>query len=198
MAAQDSRERIGDRAVRVPRSEETSPTDIPVAPRTISVRGITSPMSLIYGFLIIDAIGTGLLMLPIASEEPGVADFLTCLFTASTAVTVTGLGDRRHFGSLDVVRPGGDICHLIFIGGLGFMTGAAFLIILVGQELGFAEQTDSARGSWRRSIGWHRVLVRNIVVFAVALQLSDLSFCGCTGLSCETSGKDSGFGNRCG
>ncbi len=169
MAAQDSRERIGDQAVRVPRSAETSPTDIPVAPRTISVRGLTSPMSLIYGFLIINAIGTGLLMLPISSEGPGVADFLTCLFTASTAVTVTGL---VTVDTLDHWTLFGQavILSLIFIGGLGFMTGAAFLIILVGQELGLQNRLIVREGLGEGQLGGITVLVRNIVVFAVALQ----------------------------
>ena len=169
MSAQDSRERIGDQAVRVPRTAETSPTDIPVAPRTISVRGITSPMSLIYGFLIIDAIGTGLLMLPISSEGPGVAGFLTCLFTASTAVTVTGL---VTVDTLDHWTLFGQavILSLIFIGGLGFMTGAAFLIILVGQELGLQNRLIVREGLGEGQLGGIAVLVRNIVVFAVALQ----------------------------
>ncbi len=169
MAARDSRERIGDQAVRVPRSAETSPADIPVAPRTISVRGLTSPMSLIYGFLIIDAIGTGLLMLPISSEEPGVASFLTCLFTASSAVTVTGL---VTVDTLDHWTLFGQavILSLIFIGGLGFMTGAAFLIILVGQELGLQNRLIVREGLGGGQLGGITVLVRNIVVFAVALQ----------------------------
>ena len=169
MAARDSRERIGDQAVRVPRSAETSSTEIPVAPRTISVRGFTSPMSLIYGFLIIDAIGTGLLMLPISSKEAGVADFLTCLFTASTAVTVTGLvtvDTLDHWSFFGQVV----ILSLIFIGGLGFMTGAAFLIILVGQELGLQNRLIVREGLGGGQLGGIAVLVRNIVVFAIALQ----------------------------
>ena len=170
MATRESRERIGDRAVRVPRTVETSSTDIPVAPRTISVRGFTSPMSLIYGFLIIDLIGTGLLMLPISSVEPGVANILTCLFTASTAVTVTGL---VTVDTLDHWTLFGQavILSLIFIGGLGFMTGAAFLIILVGQELGLQNRLIVREGLGGGQLGGIATLVRNIVIFAVAAQL---------------------------
>ncbi len=169
MATRDNPERIGDRAVRVPRLAETAPVDISVAPRTISVRGLTSPMSLIYGFLIIDLIGTGLLMLPISSEQPGVANFLTCLFTASTAVTVTGL---VTVDSLDHWTFFGQavILALIFIGGLGFMTGAAFLIILVGQELGLQNRLIVREGLGGGQLGGITALVRNIVIFAVAAQ----------------------------
>jgi Trk-type K+ transport system membrane component len=42
-------------------------------------------------FLIVIAVGTWLLMLPAARTEPGSAGFLTALFTATSAVCVTGL-----------------------------------------------------------------------------------------------------------
>ena len=126
-------------------------------------------MSLIYGFLIIDLIGTGLLLLPISSKDPSVTDFLTCFFTASTSVTVTGLvtvDTLEHwtlFGQAVILS-------LIFIGGLGFMTGAAFLIILVGQELGLQNRLIVREGLGVGQLGDITVLVRNIVVFAVAAQ----------------------------
>ncbi len=140
-----------------------------VAPRTISVRGLTSPMSLIYGFLIIDLIGASLLMLPISSKAPGAANILTCLFTATTSVTVTGLvtvDTLEHwtlFGQAVILT-------LIFIGGLGFMTGAAFLIILVGQELRLQNRLIVREGLGWGQLGDITTLVRKIVVFAVAIQ----------------------------
>ena len=170
MVRRDSQERIGDRAVRVPRSAETSAVDVPVADRRVSVRGFTSPMFLLYGFLIIDLIGTGLLMLPISSVEPGVANFLTCLFTSSTAVTVTGL---VTVDTLDHWTTFGQavILGLIFIGGIGFMTGAAFLIILVGQELGLQNRLIVREGLGGGQLGGITTLVRNIVVFSISAQL---------------------------
>ncbi len=171
MAAQDNQTHLGDRAVRVARRSETSPLDLPVASRTISVRGITSPMSLIYGFMVINLIGTGLLMLPIASTEPGAADFLTCLFTATTSVTVTGL---VTVDTLDHWTLFGQavILVLIFIGGIGFMTGAAFLIILIGQELGLQNRLIVREGLGGGQLGGITTLVRNIVIFAVSVQLA--------------------------
>ncbi|MXZ02952.1 MAG: hypothetical protein F4Y88_04565 [Chloroflexi bacterium] len=170
MDPQDNRTRIGDQVVRVPRQAATTPVDMSVAPRTISVRGLTSPMSLIYGFFIIDLIGTSLLMLPISSKAPGAANILTCLFTATTSVTVTGLvtvDTLEHwtlFGQAVILT-------LIFIGGLGFMTGAAFLIILVGQELRLQNRLIVREGLGWGQLGDITKLVRNIVVFAVAIQL---------------------------
>lgn len=169
MDPQDNRTRIGDQVVRVPRQAATAPVDLSVAPRTISVRGLTSPMSLIYGFLIIDLIGASLLMLPISSKAPGAANILTCLFTATTSVTVTGLvtvDTLEHwtlFGQAVILT-------LIFIGGLGFMTGAAFLIILVGQELRLQNRLIVREGLGWGQLGDITTLVRKIVVFAIAIQ----------------------------
>ena len=126
-------------------------------------------MSLIYGFFIIDLIGTSLLMLPISSKAPGAANILTCLFTATTSVTVTGLvtvDTLEHwtlFGQAVILT-------LIFIGGLGFMTGAAFLIILVGQELRLQNRLIVREGLGWGQLGDITKLVRNIVVFAVVIQ----------------------------
>ena len=126
-------------------------------------------MSLIYGFFIIDLIGTSLLMLPISSKAPGAANILTCLFTATTSVTVTGLvtvdtlGHWTLFGQAIILT-------LIFIGGLGFMTGAAFLIILIGQELRLQNRLIVREGLGWGQLGDITTLVRKIVVFAVAIQ----------------------------
>ena len=156
--------------VRVPRAADASPVDISVAPRSISVRGFSSPMALIYGFVIIDLIGTGLLMLPMSSKAEGIANPLTCLFTATTSVTVTGLvtvDTLEHwtlFGQAVIMM-------LIFIGGLGFMTGAAFLIILMGQDLRLQNRLIVREGLGWGGLGGVTRLVRNIVLFAVVSQI---------------------------
>jgi trk system potassium uptake protein TrkH len=128
-------------------------------------------MSLIYGFLIIALAGAGLLLLPIASKEPGTTDLLTCIFTASSAVTVTGL---VTVDTLDHWTLFGQavILSLIFIGGLGFMTGAAFLIILIGQELGLQNRLIVREGLGAGQLGGITVLVRNIVIFAMSAQVT--------------------------
>ena len=171
MRTRESGPRIGDHVVRVPRAAETAPVDVPIAPRSISVRGFSSPMALIYGFIFIDLIGTGLLMLPIASKAEGIANPLTCLFTATTSVTVTGLvtvDTLEHwtfFGQAVIMM-------LIFIGGLGFMTGAAFLIIVMGQELRLQNRLIVREGLGGGELGGVTRLVRNIVLFAVVSQLA--------------------------
>lgn len=84
-------------------------------------------------FLVAMLIGTALLMLPQAANGPG-ASFMTALFTATSAVCVTGLVvvDTPVFWSPFGV---GVILVLIQIGGFGIMTGATLLGLLVGQRL---------------------------------------------------------------
>ena len=162
--------RIGDDVVRVPRAAQAAPGDVPVPTRSVSVRGFASPMSLVYGFIIIDLIGTGLLLLPIASKAPGIADPITCLFTATTSVTVTGL---VTVDTLDHWTIFGQavVLSLMFIGGLGFMTGAAFMIILIGQELRLQNRLIVREGLGWGGLGGITTLVRNIVLFAVVSQI---------------------------
>jgi trk system potassium uptake protein len=76
------------------------------------------------------AIGTVLLLLPIA-REPGIpADVIVALFTATSAVCVNGLAvvDTATYWS-----PFGEVVlvSLIQIGGFGFMTGSTLLLLLL-------------------------------------------------------------------
>ncbi|WP_245294982.1 TrkH family potassium uptake protein [Pararhizobium antarcticum] len=85
-------------------------------------------------FLIAIAIGTLLLMLPSARTAPGATPFLTALFTATSAVSVTGLiiVDTTTYWS----RFGqGIILALIQVGGFGIMTAATLLGLLITRKL---------------------------------------------------------------
>lgn len=88
---------------------------------------------LVLGFAILIFIGTFLLTLPIATEDGNNLTFLDALFTATSATCVTGLVvvDTADTFSLfgEIV-----ILALIQIGGLGFMTFATFLFVLLGKK----------------------------------------------------------------
>ena len=87
------------------------------------------------GFLTIIAVGTALLMLPVSSAAPGGAPFRTALFTAVSASCVTGLVlcdtalSWTSFGQVVI------LC-MIQIGGLGFMTFATILFVLLRKRMG--------------------------------------------------------------
>ncbi len=81
------------------------------------------------------AIGTALMMLPAARAEPGHAPFVTALFTATSAVCVTGLAvvdTPTYWSGFGEVL----ITVLSQVGGFGIMTLATLLSLLVSRRLG--------------------------------------------------------------
>ena len=95
---------------------------------------------IIFGFLGVIAVGTVLLMLPVACSELQRASFSDALFTATSAVCVTGLvvRDTATFWS-----PFGQavILALIQIGGLGVVSVAAFMASVSGRKLSLFERS---------------------------------------------------------
>lgn len=90
-------------------------------------------------FLAAIAIGTALLMLPWATTSGQSAGFLTALFTATSAICVTGLitVDTPTFWS-----PFGQAAILVMIqiGGLGIMTAATLLGLVAGRRLSLSDR----------------------------------------------------------
>ncbi|MGD2197404.1 TrkH family potassium uptake protein [Lysinibacillus fusiformis] len=121
---------------------------------------------LVLGFAILIFIGAFLLTLPIATEDGKGLAFLDALFTATSATCVTGLvvvdtGDTFSlFGEMVILI-------LIQVGGLGFMTFATFLFVLLGKKISLKERlllkeafnTNSTAGVVR--------LVKRILIFTV-------------------------------
>ncbi len=98
-------------------------------------RAILKPQWLISGaFSVAILIGTCLLATPWASATGDWTDFLTSLFTATSACCVTGLAvvDTGSYFSLfgQLV-----ILALVQLGGIGIMTLGTFLLVLVGRRL---------------------------------------------------------------
>lgn len=83
--------------------------------------------------------GTVLLMLPVATSNGRPAPFLTAIFTATSALTTTGLAVEptatywSFFGQMVTLV-------LMFIGGFGFMVGVTFLLIVVRNQFRLPEQ----------------------------------------------------------
>ena len=98
---------------------------------------LSPPAVLILGFIVLIFIGAGLLMIPAASSVE--TSFIKALFTATSAVTVTGLvvvDTGSHFTTFGQVV----IAGLIQAGGLGFMTFAVVAAISLGARLGLNQQ----------------------------------------------------------
>lgn len=117
----------------------------------------------IVGFVGAIAVGTLLLLLPVAaSGEP--ATFMEALFTATSAVCVTGLivTDTPVFwsGFGEAV-----ILVLIQLGGLGVMTVASLLGVLVSRRLDLSSRLVAAASTRSVSLGdVRRTLVRVVII----------------------------------
>lgn len=100
---------------------------------------MTVSRTICLGFLAVILVGTGLLMLPISTTTGEWSNLVTALFTATSAVCVTGLSvvDVGKFysfwGQLFIMI-------LVQVGGLGYMTATTVLLLLLGRRLGLREK----------------------------------------------------------
>lgn len=124
---------------------------------------------LVLGFAILIFIGTFLLTLPIATEDGYNLTFLDALFTATSATCVTGLVvvDTADTFSLfgEIV-----ILALIQIGGLGFMTFATFLFVLLGKKISLKERLLLKEAFNTNSTAGLVKLVKRIIIFTVLIE----------------------------
>ncbi|MFY1680290.1 TrkH family potassium uptake protein [Micromonospora sp.] len=99
-------------------------------------RFLRHPVRLVpFGFLVTIAIGTGLLMLPWATSAHRYTPPVTALFTATSAVSVTGMAvtdTPNYWNGFGLVM----ITVLTQVGGLGILTGAALVSLAVTRQLG--------------------------------------------------------------
>lgn len=95
---------------------------------------------IILGFAGVILAGALLLMLPVASREGNVTPFTETLFTATSAVCVTGLA-VRDTGSYWSVFGQSVILLLIQIGGLGVVTIAVSIAMLSGRKISLMQRS---------------------------------------------------------
>lgn len=107
--------------------------------------GTISPTKIIaIVFATIILCGTLLLMLPAASRNGMSCDFLSALFTATSATCVTGLTvfdtytQWSGFGQIVIIT-------LIQIGGLGFMSAATLFVFLLRKRIGLKQRLVMAQ-----------------------------------------------------
>ena len=133
-------------------------------------RFLTPARVLVLGFAALILIGGTLLSLPIATENGQGLRFLDGVFTATSAVCVTGLiiadtGDTFNlFGELVILS-------LIQIGGLGFMTVATFVTVLMGKRIGLKERLIIQESLNVSTLEGMVRLTRNVVFVTVAIEM---------------------------
>jgi trk system potassium uptake protein TrkH len=129
---------------------------------------MSPPQILALSFFVAIIIGTFLLKLPIATTEP--IRWLDALFTATSATTVTGLVvldtglDFTIFGQVVIMI-------LIQIGGLGLMTFAVLIVVVLGKKIGLKERMLVQEALNQTSIGGVIRLVKILFIFAFMMEV---------------------------
>lgn len=127
------------------------------------------PVLLVLSFAALIVVGTGLLSLPAAWGPGRRIGVLDALFTATSAVCVTGLitvDTARAWSPLGQ----GIILGLIQLGGLGLLTFSTFFLLLFGRSVSFTQHNVLAR-SHGRVVHLHmKSLVVRIVTYALAIE----------------------------
>lgn len=123
----------------------------------------------VVGFAAAIAIGTLLLMLPVSRTGDGAAPFLTALFTATSAVCVTGLV-VVDTGSYWSSTGEAVILLLIQVGGFGIMTMASLLGLLVSRRLGLRTRLNAAAETKSLGIGDVRAVLLGVLTLTLLFE----------------------------
>lgn len=136
------------------------------------MRAIGDPVRLIpLLFLAAIALGTLVLSLPVASASGRGAPLLTALFTATSAFTVTGhiVVDTPTYWS---PFGQGAILLMIQLGGLGIMTAATLLGLLVGRGFGLRSRLATHVERNRLDGADPRAVLRMVLAITLAVELA--------------------------
>lgn len=114
-------------------------------------------------------VGTALLMLPISSEEPGGTGLVTSLFTATSAVCVTGLtvvdtaGHWSGFGETVILL-------LFQIGGFGIMSAASLMAVLIARRLGLRRRMLAQAETKTLDLGDVRQVLKMVAIITITVE----------------------------
>ena len=122
------------------------------------------------GFAIVILVGAIILTLPISSKSGNFTNFLDSLFTATSAVCVTGLVTLdtgtywNEFGQIVIML-------LIEVGGLGFMAFTTLLAILLKRRITLRDRLIMQEAMNTFSIQGLVKMVERIVLFTILVQI---------------------------
>lgn len=114
-------------------------------------------------------LGAALLSIPAASDGPGGTAFLTALFTAASAVCVTGLtvvDTAGHWSGLGQWL----ILALIQVGGLGIMTLTSLIVLMVGRRLPLRQRLLAVAETGSINLGEIRALLLGVAKLSFAVE----------------------------
>ncbi len=136
----------------------------------LTSRSVGHPAQLVVaGFAATILIGTAALLLPAATAGPGNAPVSTAVFSSAAAVTLGGMAvvDMATYWS-----PAGQaiILVLIQLGGLGIVTSASLLFLVVARRVGLRGRLAAQTELHTADLGGTRRLLVAIIGFTLAFQ----------------------------
>lgn len=129
---------------------------------------LSPPAVLFLGFILLITIGSILLKLPIASNHE--ISWLQSIFTATSAVTVTGLvvlDTGTHFTLFGQIV----IALLIQAGGLSFMTFAVVAALSLGTRLGIGQQMIAQEAFNQTSLEKVTYTAKYVLIYSILIEL---------------------------
>ena len=130
---------------------------------------MTPPKFLAIGFASITLIGTFLLKLPIATADGTSTPIVDALFTAVSAISVTGLtvvDTGTHwsiFGQIVMLM-------LVQLGGLGFMTSATWIALMFNRRISLRERMILQEAMGQYQIQGIVDLIRRVLVYTLIIE----------------------------
>lgn len=137
-------------------------------PLARSAVNLSPPAVLALGFIALIVMGAALLLLPVATVKP--ITLLQAVFTATSAVTVTGLvvvdtgSQFSLFGQLVITM-------LIQAGGLGFMTFAVVAAISLGAKIGLTQQKIAQEAMDQTSLAQVAQTAKAVLLYSLVIEL---------------------------
>lgn len=131
-------------------------------------RTMSPPVIIAGSFLFLIFVGTLLLKLPIATTTH--VSWIDALFVVTSATTVTGLSVFDPGSTLTIF---GEVVLMILIqcGGIGLMTFAVAILILLKKKIGFQNRIYIQESFNQNSVGGIIKLVKLILTFVLSVQL---------------------------
>lgn len=133
-------------------------------------RHLSAPQTIILGFSFVILIGALLLMLPISTKNMVGTSFEDALFTATSAICVTGLVVQdtatywSMFGQTIIIL-------LIQIGGMGVITAASAIAILSGRRIGLMQRSTMQESISATQVGGIVRLTGFILKVMISIEL---------------------------
>lgn len=126
---------------------------------------------IVLGFILIIFIGAFFLTLPFSSANGRSVDFIDALFTATSAVCVTGLSTLNTFSQWTVFGKT-VIIVLIQVGGLGFMSFITMIMLLLRKKITMKERVILKESFNLNSFHGIIIFLKKIILGTIFIEIS--------------------------